>query len=88
MYGIHPREEKVREKELKLIITFHNTVEAIAFEKMCHREGYPGRLIPVPQQVSAGCGLAWSCFHASGQELCREIKKGQIEYEDVQELML
>ena len=49
----------MRQKEWKLIITFHTTADAIAFEKACKEYGKPGRMIPVPRELSAGCGLAW-----------------------------
>lgn len=51
----------MRAKELKLIITFHTTSEAIAMERVCEKEQIKGRLIPVPREISAGCGLAWCC---------------------------
>ena len=38
-----------------LVLTFPTTAAAIA----CERAGLPGRMIPVPGQISAGCGLAW-----------------------------
>lgn len=50
----------MRKKELKLVITFHTTAEAIAMETVCRKMEIPGRLIPVPRQISAGCGLSWS----------------------------
>ncbi|HIZ45668.1 MAG TPA: DUF3343 domain-containing protein [Candidatus Olsenella pullistercoris] len=28
-------------------------------EESCARRGLPGRMIPVPGEVAAGCGLAW-----------------------------
>ncbi len=40
-------------------MTFGKTTEAMAFEKMCTEEGIPGRIIPLPVVISAGCGLAW-----------------------------
>ena len=49
----------MRKKELKLIITFHTTADAMAMEKACKECGAPGRLIPVPRTISSGCGLAW-----------------------------
>ena len=49
----------MRQKEWKLIITFHTTSDAIAFEKACKETGRSGRMIPVPRELSAGCGLAW-----------------------------
>ena len=32
----------------------------MAFEDYCIRQGAEGRLIPLPKEISAGCGLAWS----------------------------
>lgn len=49
----------MRKKEPTLIITFHTTADAIALEKACRETGRPGRMIPVPRELSAGCGLAW-----------------------------
>ncbi len=50
----------MRKKEWKTVITFHTTTEAIALEAACGKEGIPGRLIPVPRQISSGCGLSWA----------------------------
>ncbi len=50
----------MRAKEDRLVITFHTTAEAMAAERAFKEGGIPGRLIPVPRQISAGCGLAWS----------------------------
>lgn len=49
----------MRKKELKLVVTFHTTTDAMAMEKACKEAGAPGRLIPVPREISAGCGLSW-----------------------------
>ena len=50
----------MREKKPRLIITFHTTTAAMAMEIACCRAGLPGRLIPVPREITAGCGMAWS----------------------------
>lgn len=49
----------MRKKEMKLIITFHTTADAMAMEKACKEQNVPGRIIPVPRAISAGCGLSW-----------------------------
>lgn len=28
-------------------------------ERYCEKEGLPGRLIPIPREITAGCGMAW-----------------------------
>lgn len=50
----------MREKTLRLIVAFASTHDAMAFEETCLSRGVPGRLIPLPREISAGCGLAWS----------------------------
>lgn len=50
----------MREKTMKLVVTFHTTSEAIAMEKICKERQIPGRLIPVPRDLTADCGMAWS----------------------------
>ena len=46
-------------KKLSLILTFATTTQAMAVESYCHRQGLPGRLIPVPREITAGCGMSW-----------------------------
>ena len=58
----------MRQKENKVIVTFHTTAEAIAMEKACLNGGIPGRLIPVPRQISSGCVLAYCRRRAGGND--------------------
>ena len=41
------------------VLTFSTTPEAIRFERSAKELHLPGYLIPIPSQLSAGCGLAW-----------------------------
>ena len=49
----------MRQKKPTLVITFATTTQAMAMEKFCQAQGLPGRLIPVPREITAGCGLSW-----------------------------
>lgn len=49
----------MRAKRPYIVLSFRTTVEAMAWEKHCQADGIPGRLIPLPRELSAGCGLAW-----------------------------
>ena len=49
----------MRKKKPYQILTFHTTSAAMAMELYCNEHDIPGRLIPVPRELSAGCGLAW-----------------------------
>lgn len=50
----------MRKRELRLVISFHTTAEAIAAERLCRQAGLEGKLISVPRQLTSDCGLAWS----------------------------
>lgn len=77
-----------RIKTSKVVITFHTTTQAILMEQCCKRENIPGRLIPVPRQISAGCGMAWCAPAASRGEVEMLIAANGIEVEDINELLL
>lgn len=49
----------MREKRPALVITFPTTTDAMGMERLCRDSALSGRLIPVPREISAGCGLAW-----------------------------
>ncbi len=49
----------MRQKKEFLVITFSETTDAMAAEKLFMAKGVPGRIIPIPRQLSAGCGLSW-----------------------------
>ena len=38
-------------------------------ETACRAAGLPGRLIPVPRSITAGCGMCWSAPPDARQEL-------------------
>ncbi|WP_321972977.1 DUF3343 domain-containing protein [Paratractidigestivibacter sp.] len=48
-----------RVRKPALVVTFPTTAAAMACEELCGKEDLPGRMIPVPGEISAGCGLAW-----------------------------
>ena len=48
-----------REKTMKVVFAFPTTTMAMKMEAAAKAKEAPGRLIPVPRQISAGCGMAW-----------------------------
>ena len=52
------------------VATFHSTHDAIHAERACTERGVSGRLIPLPVQINADCGLAWRMEHA--ERACTE----------------
>lgn len=49
----------MRKKENYIIITFVSTTSAMAAEEYLRTRSVPGRMIPLPGSIAAGCGLAW-----------------------------
>lgn len=78
----------MREKSLKLIITFHTTTAAMAMESICSAHSLPGRLIPVPREITSGCGMAWCSTPESEEVLKAVAQKEGIEIAGAYQLML
>lgn len=78
----------MRKKELKLIVTFHTTADAMAMEKCCKEHQVPGRLIPVPREISAGCGLAWCAELEARAAVVEVMGRVGIEEEEIHECMV
>ena len=62
----------MRAKEPKIVVTFVNTTDAMKMEAVCEEKKVPGRMIPVPKVISAGCGLAW-CSAPENEDEIREV---------------
>ena len=78
----------MRKKELKLVVTFHTTADAMAMEKACKEHNVPGRIIPVPRAISAGCGLAWCAELNEKNQIADIMKQVGIQEEDMHECMV
>lgn len=50
----------LRKKSPRVVVTFHTMTAAMKTEQAARAQDIPGRLIPVPREITAGCGLAWS----------------------------
>lgn len=78
----------MRKKELKLVVTFHTTADAMAMEKACQELHVPGRLIPVPREISAGCGLAWCAPFEAQARVESIMRENGIEQDALHECMV
>lgn len=78
----------MRKKELKLVVTFHTTADAMAMEKVCRQKDVPGRLIPVPRSISAGCGLSWCADLCDREGIVAMMEESGIESEALHECMV
>lgn len=78
----------MRKKEQKLVVTFHTTADAMAMEKACKEHNVPGRIIPVPREISAGCGLSWCSALKEREKIISMMKQAGIEEEEIHEIMV
>ena len=44
------------------------------------KRGVPGRLIPVPREITAGCGLAWKAEAEQEKAVTAALKEAGIKY--------
>lgn len=77
----------MKKRELKLVITFHTTADVMAMEKACKGKS-EGRLIPVPRQLSAGCGISWSAPLTERSILEQIMTDAGIEWEEITECQI
>ena len=67
-------------KKPTLIITFATTTQAMAMEKFCARKGLPGRLVPVPREITAGCGLSWKAAPEDREKLLDAMTAAELKW--------
>ena len=72
----------MRQRKETWILTFAGTTQAMQMEQYARAHGLPGRMIPVPREITAGCGLSWKAAPEEGKEnvfemrLSRKVEKG------------
>lgn len=74
-------------KTKKIIVSFSSMADALKLEKYCKIEKIKGRLIPIPREISAGCGMSWASEIELKEEISMIIEKYKIEYENYYELL-
>ena len=78
----------MREKQERFVVTFATTTGAMAMERACRAANLPGRLIPVPQVLSAGCGLAWSAPPETQAAMETVLERGDIQPQQIIQLTI
>lgn len=68
--------------EVRFVVTFPNTTAAMAFKVACESEEVPGRLVPIPQSLHAGCGQAWSAPLSTRTQLYALLERGDLAYSE------
>lgn len=78
----------MRKKTKQLVITFSTTTAAMAMEKMAQEMGIFGRLIPLPSEISAGCGLSWKTKPEEKEKMLVFLEEEKLKWEAMYELEL
>lgn len=69
-----------------LVITFHSTTMALYMEKVCKENQRDGRLIPLPKQIDAGCGMAWASTLKNQADWELFLKTNRVKYDKMEEI--
>ena len=78
----------MRKKTKQLVITFSTTTAAMAMEKRAQEMGIFGRLIPLPSEISAGCGLSWKTKPEEKEKMLVFLEEEKLKWEAKYELEL
>ena len=78
----------MRPKSPRLVVTFHTTAEAMATERLCRREGLPGKLISVPRCLTSDCGIAWSAPTETRETLEETMRAERLDAAGFHEVLL
>lgn len=73
-------------KELKTVVAFHTSTEAIATEKVCKKENLNGKLISAPREITADCGFAYMVEPSEKEKLKEILENHKIEYDKIVEI--
>ena len=76
----------MRVKTPKAVVTFATTSDAMAMEAAAREHGIPGRIIPVPTEIDAGCGLAWCAEASERAQLEEQIEQFGLAHEGLFEV--
>ena len=78
----------MREKTPKIVVTFATPSDAMAMEATAREHGIPGRIIPVPSEIDAGCGLSWSANADDRKTLEARIAEFGLAHEGLFEVLM
>lgn len=76
-----------RKKKPYQILTSYN-LSSYGYGLYCKEHGISGRLIPVPRELSAGCGLAWRIEPEEYARYKDDLLDTSVEIEQNVELMI
>ena len=78
----------MRERRERGVVTFRTTTGAMEMERSCEEAGLPGRLIPVPRAITAGCGMCWAAPPEAREALEELVIKKHLDVVGIYAIMI
>ena len=78
----------MRQRSERCVVTFPTTTAAMEMETACRAAGLPGRLIPVPRSITAGCGMCWAAPPAAREAVEELVMKQGLDVDGVYAIIL
>lgn len=78
----------MRTRTEKCVVTFRTTAGAMAMERSCQEAGLPGRLIPAPRAITAGCGICWAAPAEAREALEELVMKKHLDVDGVYAIII
>lgn len=74
------------EKKLKAVFSFAKTSDAMKMDKINNENKLPGKMIPVPREISAGCGIAYSIDTSFKEKAISLANENNVNIENIHEI--
>ncbi|MDY2928647.1 DUF3343 domain-containing protein [Anaerococcus sp.] len=69
-----------------IVITFDTTTDAMMMEAFAKENKLAGKIIPLPNEISAGCGLAFKIETEDLEKVTKTLEENSISYEKIHKL--
>lgn len=69
-----------------IVITFDTTTDAMMMEAFAKENKLAGKIIPLPNEISAGCGLAFKIDAGDLDKITKTLEENSISYKKIHKL--
>lgn len=69
-----------------IVISFDTTTDAMMMEDFAKAGNFGGRLIPIPNEISAGCGLAFEAEMTDIKQIEQILKEKMVVFDKIYDL--
>lgn len=69
-----------------IVITFDTTTDAMMMEDFAKANNFEGKLIPIPNEISAGCGLAFEADLPEVNQIRQILEDNMVAFDKIYDL--